>query len=341
MLLKFRYFLDSCILAGLSVGAVVSALALLGSIVPILDAINHFQLVIMLLAIIALAASFVWPSALSPLKRYGRLLVLFILFCSSCVLVPELVQRQFSISADASPSTLASTSPMKLVSFNIYMGTRDGKALANTLINATPDVVTLQEFAPKRFRNQPDLKKEFPYQARCQSWRICALGILSKHRLSDITPYDIGSKDQRNPLHGKLLAATVHMKGSKPVRLYSVHLAWPLPLSEKLNQLDKLKGILEKERERWPLQILAGDFNSTGWAFRLDDFTKAVSMDRRDHFLPTFPSPNSMIKHQRLPAFLSLDHIITTKDIKADPVVRLRAPIGDHWPISTTLYIPN
>nr|WP_321457480.1 endonuclease/exonuclease/phosphatase family protein [uncultured Cohaesibacter sp.] len=341
MLIRLRYFFDFCILAGLIVGAIISALALLGSVIPILDAINHFQLVILVLGLVALLASFVWPSALSALKSYGRKLVLFILLCSTIILGPEafgyLTQKD-----PANYKTVQGTSqPLKLLSFNVYMGTWDKKAVADTIVKAAPDIATLQEFAPKRYRNQPDLKKAYPYQARCQSWRICSLAILSKHKLTDIKSYQLGSQNQRNPLHGKLLAATVHVSGAQPFRLYSVHLAWPLPLSEKQNQLQRLEQILSSERKTWPLQVLSGDFNSTGWSYRLNGFAKASGLLRRDRLLPTFPSPNSVIKRIRLPAFLSLDHVLTSPQIGMSPIKRISAPVGDHWPIEGSLYMPQ
>nr|WP_319516812.1 endonuclease/exonuclease/phosphatase family protein [uncultured Cohaesibacter sp.] len=338
---RIRLILDICIFAGLATGAIISALALLGAFVPILDVINHFQLVIMTLGLIALAMSFVWPSTLLALKRFGRWLVLFILCCSAIILLPEYFHRQSFFKADAALSENGSVTPLKLMSFNIYMGTRDKQALADTILSANPDVAALQEYAPKRFRNQPDLKKAYPFQARCQSWRICTLAIYSKHKLTDIKSYDIGTQAQRNPMHGKLLAATVHPAGARAFRLYSVHLAWPLPLAEKQGQLATLSRIIDEERKQWPLQVIAGDFNSTGWAFRVDAFAEQAGLERRDHFVPTFPSPNSVIKHLRLPAFLSLDHILTSATIETASVERFSAPIGDHWPIMTTLYMPH
>ena len=338
---RIRLFLDICIFTGLIAGAIISVLALLGSVVPILDVINHFQLVIMALGLFALAMSFVWPSTLKALQRFGRMLVLFILCCSALILGPEYLYRQSFFNADAAQSGSSARSPLKLMSFNMYMGTHDKKALANTIISANPDVAALQEYAPKRFRNQPDLKRAYPFQARCQSWRICTLAIYSKHKLTDIKSYDIGTKNQKNPLHGKVLAATVHPANARPFRLYSVHLAWPLPLAEKQGQLAKLSRIIDDEKTKWPLQVVAGDFNSTGWAFRVDAFAEKAGLERRDHFVPTFPSPNSRIKHVRIPAFLSLDHILTSSSIGSASVERFSAPIGDHWPIMTTLYVPN
>ncbi|WP_319410339.1 endonuclease/exonuclease/phosphatase family protein [uncultured Cohaesibacter sp.] len=341
MFIKIRKLLDFCILAGIASGAVISVLALLGAFIPLFDVINHFQLVIMALGFIALAASFVWPSSLSALKIYGRKLVVFILFCSLIVLGPEILGRLTKEDPADYKAVAGTTEPVRLMSFNIYMGTWDRQGLADTVIKANPDIVTLQEFAPKRFRNQPDLKRAYPHQATCQSWRVCSLGILSKHRITDIKSYQLGSSSQRNPLHGKLLAVTVHPKGAQPFRLYNVHLTWPLPLREKQGQLEKLTQILKSERKKWPLQVLAGDFNSTSWAFRLRDFSQETAMWRRDRLLPTFPSPNSVIKHLQLPALLSLDHFFTSPQIGVGDVVRISAPIGDHWPIAGTLYIPK
>ncbi|WP_316859629.1 endonuclease/exonuclease/phosphatase family protein [uncultured Cohaesibacter sp.] len=318
-----------------------TGIGLLGRFVRLFDLINHFQLVLVISAMAFLAASFVWRFSGQFYKRAGRALFVLSIIGSMCLIGPEILHRGtqtlFASEANARPS---GNTTIKLMSFNLYMATRDAKGLTSSIIKVGPDLVTLQEYAPNRFKRQPDLKREYPYQARCKSWRTCSLAILSKYPLSEITSYRLDSEGQKNPLHGKMLAATMKAKGAKPVRVYSLHLSWPLPLSEKKLQFEKLAEIILKERERYPLQVIAGDFNSTGWAYAVDRFAANVGMERRDQFVPTFPSPNSRIKGIKLPAFLSLDHILTSQDIKASKVVRVSASVGDHWPIMTRLTLP-
>ena len=268
-------------------------------------------------------------------------MLLVALIASGSLLGTEAAKRL--LASEKSPQALASENlrALKYLSFNIYLGTWDGIGLAQTIRRYNPDIVTLQEYAPKRFRRQPDLKRDYPYQARCGYWRRCTLAILSKHPMDEIKRYDLGPAVARNPMHGKMLAATVRVKGSPPVRIYNVHLAWPLPVAQQRRQMLEIAHIIQTERSRYSHQVLSGDFNSTGWAFSLDRMASDAGVTRTSHFVPTFPSPNSRIKGLRLPAFLSLDHIMVSDRLETGTVVRVETPIGDHWPILTDLYIPK
>jgi endonuclease/exonuclease/phosphatase family metal-dependent hydrolase len=141
-------------------------------------------------------------------------------------------------------------------------------------------------------------------------------------------------------MHGKMLAATVQIKGSLPIRLYNVHLGWPMPIATKRAQLAQLAQIVRTEAAEFPNQVVTGDFNSSGWAFAIDQTSDLAGLERRSYFLTTFPSPHSRIKGMLLPAFLSLDHMLFSPTLKTDPVVRASATFGDHYPIITNLFLP-
>ncbi|WP_319531399.1 endonuclease/exonuclease/phosphatase family protein [uncultured Cohaesibacter sp.] len=341
MISRFRTFLDLAILAGATVAALLALSGLLGGLVPLLDLVNHFQLLIFLAAVVGLLASLVWPFLRKDLRHPVQLLLLVPLLCSSSLLLPDLYRRMTISEASAESLEARGLQPLKLMSFNIYLGTWDGDGLARSIFRHAPEVVNLQEFPPKRFRRQQDLKKAYPYQANCGYWRTCTLGILSKHPLSDIKHYDLDDGGGRNPLHGKMLAATIRAPGREPVRLYNVHLGWPLPLSVKQTQFQRAEAIIKAEAAKTPNQLVAGDFNATGWSFAVDGFADDLGFSRRSQFLPTFPSPHSIIKRLSPPAFLSLDHVLTSPTLSSGPVVRASAELGDHWPILTELYVPK
>jgi len=342
MISRFRALLDCLIFAGLVLVALLTLSGLLGAFLPSLDLINHFHLPLFLSGSLAFAMTFVWPYRLPRLKRPAQIIILAALLASSGLIGTEAAKRLMLSEQNAQALAASNKQALKYLSFNIYLGTWDGIGLAETVRRYNPDIATLQEYAPKRFRRQPDLKRDYPYQARCGYWRRCTLAILSKHPMDEIKRFDLGPEVTRNPMHGKMLAATVRAKGSAPIRIYNVHLAWPLPIAQQKRQMQEIAAIIKRERKRYPQQVLSGDFNSTGWAFSIDQLAKDAGMSRQSHFVPTFPSPNSRLKgFLQLPAFLSLDHIMVSPPLSTGPVVRVATEIGDHWPILTDLYVPK
>ena len=338
-----RALLDVAILAGVLVGSFICVGgAVLGGFVPFFDAVNHFQLLFFVAALLAMVATFVWPYHLPSFKPVAQIALLVSLAASLFMLGPDIVRRLSASALSEQQLRAQNVSPFRVMSFNIYLGTWDGEGVLRSVRQHRPDIVALQEYPPKRFRRHSGLKQEFPYQARCGYWRRCTLGILSKHPMDEIKRYDLGSPKLVNPMHGKMLAATVRPKGKKPFRFYNLHLSWPLPVEEKRTQLAAMARILKEEANRYPRQVIAGDFNSTGWAYRLDAYVTEAGLMRRSQFVPSFPSPHSRIKGiLKLPAFLSLDHILTSPDLQTGPVVRAKASLGDHWPIITDVYLPN
>ena len=176
------------------------------------------------------------------------------------------------------------------MSFNIYLGTWDGNGLAKTLNRSGAEIVALQEYAPKRFRRHPGLKKLYRYQARCSNWRRCTLAILSQHPLTDIKRYSLGKSSSGNHMHAKMLAATVHVKGQKPVQaLYCPSFAGRCQLATQRTQFRTLIEILNREKAKYPNQILLGDFNSTGWSFTLDQMMARSDLERQKPFRSDLP----------------------------------------------------
>ncbi len=255
------------------------------------------------------------------------------LVCSLFVVGPEIYQNLTSSVIDKAEASEQGDKVLKVMTFNIYLGNWDRPGTARSILKHDPDIVLLQEYAPNRFKRQADLKKRYPYQTRCRSWRRCTLAILSKYPMDGLQSRILGPEDKRDLVHGKMLSATVKVPGYKPLRLHTVHADWPTPLGDQQRQFTDLASILNKERSTFPDTLLAGDFNSTGWAFSINQFTRKAELDRHSFFLPTFPSPNARIKRLPIPSFLSLDHIMTSPSVKLGNVVRAYASVADHYPL--------
>lgn len=332
-------FLNRVILVGVFFSAFLSVLTVLGAYIPLFDLLNHFQLLILIACIVGICLSFVWPFDRILQRKRAQVLLVFSLACSLFVVGPDIFARLKTTLFSPDGANEART--LRFMSYNIYMGTWDGNGLAKVVLGQNPDLVTFQEMPPNRFKRQADLNAAYPFQARCGNWRICTQTIYSKFPLSDIENFNLNETEQQNPFHGKLLAATVHPDSGQAFRIYNVHLGWPWPLDAKRTQLGNLREVIERDAEKYPLQVIAGDFNATGWSYQVRHFAASSGLERHTHFLPTFPSPASRIKGLRILSFLSLDQILTSPEIKTGKVVRASGKIGDHWPIVTDLYLPE
>lgn len=341
MLNSLRAFVDIAILCGVIVGSTLSALGLLGAFVPAIDVINHFQFAFLIITLICLATTFVWPFYFPSFKPLGRKILMVPLACSLIMVGPELYKNLAASDIDKGAAKQKGDKILTVMTFNIYLGNWNRIGTARSILKHDPDIVLLQEYAPNRFKQQAELKKRYPYQTRCRSWRRCTLAILSKYPLDQLQSRTLGPKDKRDPVHGKLLSATLRLPGYKPLRLHSLHADWPNPLGDQQAQFADLAAILTKEQAAHSNTLLTGDFNATGWAFSLNKLVRQAGLERHSFMLPTFPSPNARIKRLPIPSFLSLDHIMTSGAVKVGNVVRARASVGDHYPLLARIALPQ
>ena len=337
MLNFFRAFLDISILIGVVIGSLLSLTGLLGAVIPALDLINHFQLVFLVITLVCIAATFVWPFYYPRFKPVGRAILMVPLISSLLLVGPEAFAYLTSPTLDKAEADQSGDKILKVMSFNIYLGNWDRPGTARAILKNDPDIVLLQEYPPNRFKRQADLKKRYPYQVRCHSWRRCTLAILSKYPLKDLKSHVLGPDSTRDALHGRMLSATLNLPGYVPLRLHSLHADWPNPLGHQRSHLESAASIIQRESSLFPNVLLGGDFNATGWAFELDRFVEKAGLERHSYLLPTFPSQNSRIKRLPLPSFLNLDHIMTRGSVEVSDVVRGRVGVGDHRPIYATI----
>lgn len=330
-----RAFIDVAILIGVISGALLSVAGLLGLVFPLFDIINHFQLVFLLLVCISYTATFLWPFYYPSFQRYIRLLLLIPLAVSLLVVGPEAVRQIMRPSLDLAKVKADGHLPLKVMSFNIWLENWDRPGTARSILRHDPDIVLLQEYAPNRYKRQKALKKRYPYQARCGYWRNCTLAILSKYPLKNIKNHFLAPKDPTRPIHGKMLSATLKVKGYRDLRLYTLHTDWPKPFGDQRRQFGNLVKIMEKERAKYRDILLAGDFNSSGWSFELNGLSHLLKMDRHSLLLPSYPSFNRRFTRLRIPvpAILSLDHIFASRSVPVGYVSTVSANVSDHRPV--------
>ncbi|MCV6575606.1 MAG: endonuclease/exonuclease/phosphatase family protein [Cohaesibacter sp.] len=329
-----RAFVDISIMLGLIVGSSLSAMGLLAFIWPSFDILNQFQLLFLALTVISAIATFLWPYYFPRLKPYAQALLLVPFLCSIGVLAPDILGSLRAPKMDINQFQKGPKRVLKAMSFNIYLNNWDKARTVAAIERYDPDIVFLQEYAPNRYKNVPALKKRYPYRARCQHWSHCTLAILSKYPLSNIGHAKLASVHARDQVHGRVLSASLRIKGFKPLRLHSFHADWPKPLGEQDLHFDRLRTYITKDMKRYPNAVLAGDFNSSSWSFTLRNFSAALPMDRHTYLMPTYPASEFRRRHYLWPpAFLSLDHIFSSSTVPVVNVRRGSAPVADHHPL--------
>lgn len=330
----FRAFIDISIFLGLIVGSGLSALGLLAFIWPDFDILNQFQLLFLALTVICSIASFIWPYRFGMLKSIAQWILLVPFTASFIILGPEIYRSLTAPTLNVTQVSGADSRALRIMSFNIYLSNWDAKGSLEAIKKYDPDLIILQEFPPNRYKKITEIKKLYPYQATCKSWRICTLGILSKFPLQDIDVQDFSIPNSRDPIHGRLLSATAKVPGYRPLRLHSFHAEWPAPFREQAVHFERLRTYLDKQNKRYPDTILAGDFNSSGWSLTLNDFAKTIPLIRHSFFKATYPTPNLVVKRYLfLPAFLSLDHIFSSPSVPVFNVRRGYVSVSDHHPL--------
>jgi endonuclease/exonuclease/phosphatase (EEP) superfamily protein YafD len=228
---------------------------------------SHFALVLALVLLIAVAIRAWWFAALAGLA-----------------LVLNLWPMQAAlIRSDASPVTVARL--LRLVEFNIYVGNRDLKGVAAYLDSLGPDVVVLEEVTPAAAERLTALLPHLPHRQLAVDPGVRGVMVLSRWPLFDSTQL---VRDGR--LFG--LRTDVELGGQR-LRLYGVHLDWPvLPASfESRNaQLSSLAAELASCRQAC---VVVGDFNTTTWSSHFRDLERGSGWRdcaRGQGWAPTWPA---------------------------------------------------
>lgn len=336
----FRAFIDLSIMVGLIIGSSLSALGFLAFIWPDFDILNQFQLLFLTLTVISAIATFIWPYYFPRLRPYAQALLLVPFLSSITMLLPDVYGSLSAPKLDLERVDKASSRDLRIMTFNIFLQNWDKDGSVAAIAKYNPDIVLLQEFAPNRYKHVQALKKTYPYQARCKHWTICTLGILSKYPLSNIQSRKFATPQARDDIHGRILSATVRVKGFAPLRIHSFHADWPSPLGEQTAHFERLNAYIIKDMKRFPNTVLAGDFNSSSWSLTMRDFTEALPLSRHSYLKPTYPTPNLVVKRYLwLPAFLSLDHIFSSASVPVFNLERGFVKVADHHPLIADLLI--
>lgn len=258
--------LKALVVAGLYLGAFLTALGILANWWPALDIVNNGLpfLATGCLALLGLAFA-----ARSRMLIGAAALLLAVCFAMLLTGLPG-----------ASPEAEAGSERfLRVATFNLWGRNGHVDRVIKFLDDIDADAVVLEEVRPHHSDLLAKLSARYPHRVGEQH----GLVILSKHPILADGRIDRAGRPPRMSLI--IRWARLDVNGAS-VELAGVHLA--RPFYPELQQADILDLTKFAQSRSAPL-ILAGDFNMAPWTFKLKRFTEATGLGRFSTFQPTWP----------------------------------------------------
>jgi endonuclease/exonuclease/phosphatase (EEP) superfamily protein YafD len=311
------------------VTAVPAILAIFGGLVPVLDLINHLQLVLFFGTLLALVL------ALSV--RMPRLLAIlaFLGFAASAwTFVPEWTSSLAPRPAPTGAPTV------RLMTHNMFGLNTDMKRMAAAIAAENPDIVALQEYFPAQQSLDALLRPSYPYSVRCQGGKRANIGLYSKipfdKEMSDADcPESPGSQRTAHILAGFTLSDGTHFS------VLTSHMDWPWPIDRQQDELAAIETAVAQVQG--PL-VVVGDFNSTPWSYAMRGFEHDTGLSRETRNLITFPElftvPGRLVRGGVLHTWpiLPLDQVFE-RGLRVTELHRGQPTGSDHLPVIFTFEV--
>jgi endonuclease/exonuclease/phosphatase (EEP) superfamily protein YafD len=311
--------------------AVPALLALAGWVVPILDVLNHLQL---LLFFGALGAAVL---ALLLRMRRGWVLLAFAgLLASGWTFAPV-----WLASIQPRPAAAAGAVTIKVMTHNIFGLNYDMERVAAVIAAEDPDIVALQEYFPEQARLGDLLKARYPYAVRCRGGKRANLGLYSKIPFDkEMTTDDCPSNARGGQRTAHILAGFTLSNGAR-FSLLTTHMDWPVPIDR---QRDEFAATAEAIAAIAGPLLVVGDFNSTPWSYALRGFAAETGLRNEADGLPTYPVmvtvPNRLVTGGLMDTipFLPLDQVFQRGMVVHE--LHAATPTGsDHLPVVFTMSV--
>jgi len=311
------------------VTAVPAILAIFGGLVPVLDLINHLQLVLFFGTLLALV--------LALFVRMPRLLAIlaFLGFAASAwTFVPEWTS---SLAPRPAPTGALR---VRLMTHNMFGLNTDMKRMAAAIAAENPDIVALQEYFPAQQSLDALLRPSYPYSVRCQGGKRANIGLYSKipfdKEMSDADcPESPGSQRTAHILAGFTLSDGTHFS------VLTSHMDWPWPIDRQQDELAAIETAVAQVQG--PL-VVVGDFNSTPWSYAMRGFEHDTGLSRETRNLITFPElftvPGRLARGGVLHTWpiLPLDQVFE-RGLRVTELHRGQPTGSDHLPVIFTFEV--
>jgi endonuclease/exonuclease/phosphatase (EEP) superfamily protein YafD len=300
----------------------------LSSLSALLDFSAQFSAHWLVLAVVAVVASFV--------QRYAYTILASSLLIAA--LAPPIIASWYSATHIATTGIEASASvdgpvnppkpakpprQFKLLTFNVYNLNNDLEAIWSEIVRHDADVLLLIEFGPSKQGLLPRLLERYPHGKSCVwSWS-CAIGLYSRLPMQNFKL--VAPNDDAGPA---LIAADIELAGG-PVTIIGTHVLSPNH-GPRANFIE-LDHLGRRARESLNPVVVAGDLNTTVWANAFDNFRRKSGLIHMGHLIPTWP-----MRPLPLPQ-LGIDHVFASPELRMTGIRAGKAAGSDHLPLVATI----
>lgn len=297
--------------------------------IPVIVSATPWFVILAVLALILSVISRRWIAMLMALACIGLQVWWQWPFFSASTKLPAAVDA-------AMASTRADTGDMiaRVMTFNVYKGHADAKAIVDIVRDQRVEVLALQEttndFVKKL--DEAGIHSYLPYSQVSSSDGVYGNGIWSATELGRPVDDEVGSSASFMP------GGTVTLGGGKAqLRFVSVHTTAPIPgyWSRWKRSLDELASMRSHEGSRY---VFMGDFNATTdhTPFRNILGNRFSDAARQSGHGFTFTWPSNKLP---LPRFAGIDHIVLDKDIIAGQMQVKSVAGSDHAALLATIVV--
>ncbi len=293
-------------------GAVLLALgAWGGAFSPLLDGLNHFAPIWLLLSFCAGLACI-----LSGARGWAAYCLVAAL-AHAAIMAPEFMRPM------SSPAPASSERTIRVVWLNTWMGSRPTEEVLRYLETSGADFVLVSELHDEGQEGFQRLRAAYPTMIRCAGGHECNTMIFAKRP----------ALTQQTNVGLRASIGEFDVDGAR-LRLIAAHLARPNPPA---GQQREFRALTEAVGDAPQDVILAGDFNSTPWSFSLRRFDAASGLQRHTRAMATWPAqPWTRLQLPALVAFLPIDHVYSGSRWRLVSLRRGPRTSSDHYPIEAT-----
>ncbi|MBB4840660.1 endonuclease/exonuclease/phosphatase (EEP) superfamily protein YafD [Sphingomonas kyeonggiensis] len=296
--------LGALLIAGGSLAAWVSYA---GAFMPMLDAFASFMPLFGLMILIGLAL--------------GRRLGLWAIAAALLGLAPVALRVVPELTRDV-PRARSGMQQVRVLSHNVWVKNSDPAETAQTILDARPDVVMLQELDGNFRPMLAALRQKLPYGTDCP--KGCGMAILSRWPIDD-SGYLL--RDEAGRKFGPPLTwARIIGPDQRPFTVITLHYPHPTMRDQAVRIRDMAQALARIDREGL---IVAGDMNLTPWAAAMHAQDQGFApLTRMTRALPSWP---------RVLPVLPIDQLYAGPDWGLVSAEKLRATGSDHRPVLVTL----
>ncbi len=306
-----------------ALGAAALAIAgLFGSVVPELDLINHFQ--ILLLPATAVGLVFLAVMLRGPVRGAALVFGLAGFAASASMVLPEALAARRNLPPAPAEGTV------RLMTHNLFGMNYDMERVVAAILAEDPDIIVFQEYFGEQATDlHPLLLAKYPFFVRCRGGKRANLGLYSRLSFSQLDE-DACPNDAYGDQRTAHILAQFTLDGDKLFSVLTSHMDWPYPVARQREQLGQLTEVVAGIEG--PL-VVAGDFNSTPWSYTLRRFVAESGLERQTLNLFTFPMRFYYFGAWRdtLP-FLPLDQVLT-RGVSVHSVETGGRTASDHLPV--------